>query len=365
MVKMIHISDVHLGATFKSASYGNEFASKRQREIKDTFFNALSYADSNDINYVILSGDIFDTEFMKMSDVKNVFKALGQLKATVLIITGNHDPLKKDSFWNTIQYNDNIHIFEDNLSTIEFPKDDLIVYGYSWNNYYIEDSIFDNIPPLDQSKLNVLIAHGDIYTKRTKYLPINKKNLIEMNFDYVALGHIHQNDFITDRIAYSGSLEPFDFSETGAHGFIEVALDKDNYQATFIPFSKREFKVKTIKVDGSMTEKDIYDAISKIDLKQNKERHMYRIVLEGRYDFQINLDISYLTDIFRDEFLYIEFKTKLKFDFDLQVLKEENKDNIIGKYIDKFQQMDLDIEVNKQAFNIGLEYLLNSKEGTL
>lgn len=365
MIKIIHISDVHLGATFKDASYGNEFASKRQREIKDTFFGALDYAEEHHANYVILSGDLFDTEFMKMSDVNNVFNALGKLTSQVLIITGNHDPLKKESFWNTVRYNDNIHIFQDNIETKSFPNDNLLVYGHSWSKYYIEDKVFDHIPALNESKINVLIAHGDIYTKKTRYLPIDKNKLIKMNFDYVALGHIHQHEFITDTIAYPGSLEPFDFSETGAHGFIEINLDKDNYEAVFVPFAKREFKVVTIKINGKMTEKEIYDAISNVDLKQQKTKHMYRIVLEGRYDYQINLDKNYLTEIFKDEFLYVEFKTALKFDFDLDILKEENKDNIVGKFIEKFETLDLTDEVNKQAFDIGLEYLLNSKEGIL
>jgi exonuclease SbcD len=365
MIKIMHISDIHLGATLKGASYGKEFSSRRQREIKDTFFNALKYSNDNNVDYLIISGDLFDTELMKMSDVNNVFKGLGELDANVLIITGNHDPLKSDSFWNTVKHEKNIYIFKDEVSKLSFPKDNLEVYGHSWNRYYISEKVFDDVPNIDYSKINILIAHGDIYTKKTNYLPIDKKNLVALNFDYVALGHIHKQDFITDRISYPGSLEPFDFSETGKHGFNLIELDKKNINATFIPFAKREFIVKDIELDGEMTENDIYTLINNVDSNENKELNMYRIVFKGRYNYQIDLDKNYLSEIFSNDFSYIEFKNKAKFDFDIDTLKQENKDNIIGKYIERFDTVDLDNEINKQAFNLGIELLLNSKEGIL
>lgn len=365
MIKIMHISDIHLGATLKGASYGKEFSSRRQREIKDTFFKALKYSNDNKIDYLIISGDMFDTELMKMSDVNNVFKELGELDAIVLIITGNHDPLKSDSFWNTVKHEKNIYIFKDEVSKISFPNHNLEFFGHSWNRYYISEKIFDNIENIDYTKINILIAHGDIYTKKTNYLPIDKNNLLSLKFDYVALGHIHKHDFITERISYPGSLEPFDFSETGKHGFNIIEIDKENFKASFIPFAKREFVVKEIELDGEMTENDIYKLITNIDSTDNKSINMYRVVFKGRYNYQIDLDKNYLSDIFSSDFCYIEFKNNAKFDFDIEILKQENKGNIIGKFIESFDNADLTKEVNKRAFNLGIELLLNSKEGIL
>ena len=114
-----------------------------------------------------------------------------------------------------------------------------------------------------------------------------------------------------------------------------------------------------------MTENDIYTLINNVDSNENKELNMYRIVFKGRYNYQIDLDKNYLSEIFSNDFSYIEFKNKAKFDFDIDTLKQENKDNIIGKYIERFDTVDLDNEINKQAFNLGIELLLNSKEGIL
>ncbi|XMB71697.1 DNA repair exonuclease [Mycoplasmatota bacterium WC30] len=365
MIKIMHLSDIHLGATLVKSTYGSVFALKRQMEIKDTFFKSLKYAQDKNVDYLIISGDLFDSEFMKMSEVKSVFKSLENLKTQVLIIAGNHDPLKKDTFWDTLKLSDNIKIFNDTLSKIEYPEHNLVFYGHSWNRSYIYDKVFNNIADIDTSKINILVAHGDVYNKKSSYLPIDKSNLSKLGFDYVALGHIHKKDFITERIAYAGSLEPFDFSETGEHGFIYIELDKKQIKIKFIPFAKREFVVKELELDGAMTDSDIFDLIRNVDSEEKKYKNMYRIVFIGRYDYQIDLDEDRMNERFRDEFTYVEFKNKAKYSFDIESLKKENAENIIGKFIQKMEELDLDASEKERVLNTGLEYLLNSKEGTL
>ena len=81
MIKIVHISDIHIGASFKSASFAGEFALKRQKEIKETFFKVLKYCDDNHIDVLLISGDMFDTEFMKKSDIDNVYNGLKSIKS--------------------------------------------------------------------------------------------------------------------------------------------------------------------------------------------------------------------------------------------------------------------------------------------
>jgi len=363
MIKIVHISDIHIGASFKSASFAGEFALKRQKEIKETFFKVLKYCDDNHIDVLLISGDMFDTEFMKKSDIDNVYNGLKSIKSKVFIIAGNHDPLKEDSYWNVIKDDDNIHIFGNSVTSIYDEELNLELYGHSWDSYYIEEEIFASIPKLDPTKINVLVGHGEVNKSKSKYLPINKKNLLSYGFDYIALGHIHKHEFFSDRMAYAGSLEPFDFSETGEHGFIKIELDNESISSEFIPFSKREFVVKEILLTGELSEKDIYDLISNCDSEGKKSLNLYRIILQGRYNYQINLDKNHLKELFNEEFAYVEFKNNAKFDIDIEQIKKENSDNIIGKFIDVFSSLDLENEINRRSFEIGLEELLNAKEG--
>lgn len=364
VLKIIHVADNHIGAALKSSSYAGDFALRRQREIINTLFKVVDYANENDVDYILHSGDLFDTPNMKISDVKSVFRKLGEFNGQVLLIAGNHDFISEDSFWKTINYNDNIYLFNDEVEKIEFKDDNLVVYGHSWNRSYISEKLLNEIDELDKTKRNILIAHGDIYTKESNYLPIDKENLISKGFDYVALGHIHKHEFVTERIAYSGSLEPLDFGETGKHGFIYLEID-DQVKTKFIPFSEREFIIKEINLNGELSDNDIYNLISGIDSTENKQKNFYRVIFKGRYNHHVNLDVFDLNNIFKDEFTYIEFKNNANLDFDIEQLKEENKDNVIGLFIKKFEDLDFEDEITKKAFNTGLELLLNSKEGLL
>lgn len=365
MIKMIHVGDNHIGAVLKSASYAKDFALRRQREIINTLFKVVDYANEKEVNYILLSGDLFDTKNIKLSVVKSVFNKLREFNGIVLIIAGNHDFISPDSFWNTLELSDNIHVFKPGNSVYENINDNLVVYGHSWDSAYIYDQQLNNIELLDKNKINILIAHGDIYNKKSNYLPIDKDELNKKGFDYVALGHIHKHDFIEENIAYSGSLEPLDFGEVGEHGFIYLEFDDKKLTKEFIPFSSREFVVKEYMLNGSTTDADIYEYISNIDTSTNKQKNFYRVIFKGRYNYQLNLNSNDLNNIFKGDFTYIEFINEATLDFDIEELKKINKDNVIGLYIKEFEQLDLTDEVIKKAFEKGLELLLDSKEGSL
>ena len=60
------------------------------------------------------------------------------------------------------------------------------------------------------------MAHGG----DAAHLPINFNSLELSPFSYIALGHIHKHHVLADgKIAYCGSPEPLDLTETGSHGF--------------------------------------------------------------------------------------------------------------------------------------------------
>ncbi len=362
-MKFIHISDVHIGASFKSASFAESFSLKRMKEIKTTFFKALRYAADNEIDVVLISGDLFDSEYLKRSEIENVFREINKLKCQIFIIAGNHDIYKSKSYWKTIHLNDNVHVFDSAITKVDLENFDVTIYGHSWAKYYYKEKIFDNVGKLDPNRKNILIAHGDIYAKASEYLPIDKNKLVKAGFDYVALGHIHKYDFVTKNIAYAGSLEPLDFGEIGKHGFILGEITENKQKFKFIPFSAREFKRLEIELKGRMSEEDIHSAILHIDKPDNLKKNMYRIILTGRYNHQIDLHPNTLFNLFNDDFNYVEFENKAKFDFDLELIKKENQGNIIEKYIEKFEGMDLENRIILEAFNIGLDELLNSKEG--
>ncbi|MGS0971705.1 MAG: metallophosphoesterase family protein [Candidatus Izemoplasmataceae bacterium] len=363
MIRFIHLSDVHIGLGFQSASFSESLASKRAFEIKQTFFRALHYAKNEDIDFVIISGDLFEHEQVKKQELEEIVKMFKETNKDIFMITGNHDPLKNQSFWHELEFSENVHIFDQELSSFYFKKYNLDIYAHSWSKYYYQDNPLSNVTPKNKNRLNILIAHGDAYTKKTNYLPIDINQFQE--FDYVALGHIHKHDFLKQNIAYAGSLEPLSFKETGAHGFVEVAFDNKTFQAKFVPFSKREFEVHKIKVTPEDTLFTITEKIILIAPQHRKDQNLFRVSLIGTTKLGLNLNIKDLLHQITSEFFYIELLDETKIDINVEAIKKQYNDHIIGKYIEKFQQLDLSDSTTYRAFIIGLEALLKQKEGDL
>lgn len=358
-MKFVHIADVHIGIHFKQSSFGN-ISKNRRKEIKETFFRVIDYIKEENIELLLISGDLFEEKSVTMEDLKEVKYKFEQInKTTVLIIAGNHDPLTMQSVYNKIEWSKNVVILESQINLISIESLNLHIYGYSWGSKKINKPLLDRIKIKDNSKTNILLAHGEIATS-SEYLPINKNKLIEKGFDYVALGHIHKPEFIKENIAYSGSLEPLDFSETGQHGFILGEINDKKKTFEFVPFAKRQFKHLSLEVTESITNEELKDQINK-SLEEQSIHDLYRITLKGYRDVDIHFDEKKLKEFYEYGGWYIEFIDETQASYDLESLLKANEDNIIGMYIAELIEASKTDEIVSEALNIGLELMLNEK----
>jgi DNA repair protein SbcD/Mre11 len=362
-IKVVHTADVHIGMSFENASFSGDFSRIRHDEIKETFYNIVNYSKDIGADFLIIAGDLFENAYVKRSDLKDIKQLFQSLNKTeVILVTGNHDPLVNNSYYKSIEFSGNVHVFSNKLEKIVFPDKSTVIWGYSWDRNYVEYEIFKNIGVLDEGMINILVAHGDVFAKESKYLPIDKNELLKKEFDYIALGHIHKSNFIAKNMAYPGSPEPLDFGETGEHGFISGDVEKGNLQMKFIPFSKRQFIIKEIILNESMSMYDITNQILNCDTEENRLKNIYRIILDGIYDKDIGIDIIDIEEKLASYFKHIEIIDKSIPGYDLDRLKIENSDNLIGAFIKEMEALDMNNDINKNALRFGLEELLKNKE---
>lgn len=359
-VKFIHTGDLHLGLQFENASFSLEYANKRRREIWETFDRIVQRAKEKEVDLLLIAGDLFEDEYCSVGDIKRIRGTLKALKKTrVIITTGNHDCINQNSLYNLIDWPDNVYIFQnDELTRIEFENINTVVWGLSWTKKQEKRNLVDDIE-IENDKINFLVVHGDVFNNNSGYLPINKDKI--KGFEYVCLGHIHKPQFISKNIAYCGSPEPLDFGETGIHGIIEGTATKSGISVEFIPFSKREFVIKNVELDGSMDFQSIVRSIITCDSEINRRNNLYRVILTGMIDRDVKLDIVELEEVLRDEFNYLELKNNAKLDYDLEKIEMQNKDNIIGSFIREMKNEGLENPIIKDALYEGLEVLFSEK----
>lgn len=353
-MKFIHIADVHLGM---QPDIRTPWSKKRQIEIYESFQRVLKQCEDSKVDLLLIAGDLFHRQplLKELKEINYLFQKLSRTK--VIIMAGNHDYISHTSNYHNFRWAPTVFMFqEDTLSSVYIEECNTRVFGLSYLTRDIREAKYHEQVVMNKNENSVLLAHGG----DERDIPINRQTVLGLGYDYVAMGHIHKPSIFSNKMAYSGSLEPLDKTETGQHGYILGEITSDALQkqtkVQFIPFSCREYKTLTIEVKPEMTLYEWKDRIL-MAIKNEGEKHIYTIHLEGCRDTDLEYqeeDIKMLGNI-------VEIKDETIPNYDFTKLGQENADNIIGMFIHSIGQSDCDQEVKDKALYLGVKALMKQK----
>lgn len=356
-MKFIHIADVHLGAVPDSnMSWGTE----REKEIWESFRNIIEVCNEQEAELLLIAGDLFHRQPL-VRELKEVNYCFSKLKHTqVVLMAGNHDYIGSRSHYQDYPWDDKVHLLlGDKPDTIVLPELNTEICGFSYHTRDITEPLYDNMRPLNRDRISILLAHGG----DERDIPINRRRLAEAGFDYVALGHIHKPELISQKMAYCGSLEPLDKNETGPRGYILGEITEHGKEGSrqtgisFIPCSLREYKRIIIPITPDTTNGSLMDQAREL-IKQNGSRHIYQFLLQGLRDEAVHFDTQALKQLGN----VIEVYDDAIPDYDFDALYRENADNIIGQFILRIRESRKQDEVTRKALYYGIEALLGARD---
>ncbi|MCG9547034.1 exonuclease SbcCD subunit D [Vibrio harveyi] len=256
-MKFIHTSDWHLGRQFHHVSLLDD-----QQAVLDQL---IQYIENNPVDAVVVAGDIYDRSVPPTIAIellnKVVKRICGELNTPMILISGNHDGAERLGFGSEQMKNAGLHIisnFEDMLNPVVIETESagqVAFYGMPYNDpeqvrfaYQEPVSTHDQAHKLLAEKIteqfqseqrNVLVSHcfvdGAIESESERPLSIGGSDRVShehfLNFDYVALGHLHQPQKKGEEyIRYSGSLMKYSFGEQNQKkGFTLVEIDKNGF----------------------------------------------------------------------------------------------------------------------------------------
>lgn len=304
---------------------------------------------------LLIAGDLFHRQPL-LRELKEVDYLLGSLSKTqVVLAAGNHDYIKKDSYYRTFTWSPNVHmILSSEISYIELEDLDTAVYGLSYYEREESEPLYENIRIRDNCRYRILLAHGG----DEKHLPFRKGRLEEAGFDYVALGHVHKpGELVPNRMIYAGALEPIDKNDTGRHGMVKGSLGRSGCRTEFVPVASREYIHMELEVSEDMTGFALRTQIEQ-EIRKLGIQNMYRVILKGFKDPEVQFDLHNM-DTFGN-IVGIVDDTIPAFDF-LKLLTS-NRNNLMGRYIERFGEAEPD-SVEYQALCEGVRALLETKRG--
>lgn len=259
-ITFIHAADLHLDSPFKGLATAPESIF---REIRESTFTALDKlvrtAIDKQVDFVLLVGDLFDNEQQSLKAqirLKRVFERLQQHNITVFLSYGNHDNIKANL--HPVTYPNNVVIFQnETVSSVTYEKNGEVlarIYGFSYENRAVIKNKITEYQITDPSvPYHIAMLHGSAQsnTDHDTYAPFKITELANKDFDYWALGHIHQRQILKENppIVYPGNTQGRNRKEVGEKGCYFVRLTKGKSRLTFLPL--QAIQITPIVVDAS------------------------------------------------------------------------------------------------------------------
>ena len=360
-MKFVHIADMHFDSPFVNLSNKEYMGELRRLEQRKVFKKMIDYIKDNNIEYLFISGDLYEHKYIKQSTIEYINKLFQEIPDTkIYIAPGNHDPFLKNSYYSKFNWSNNVKIFSNNIEKIE--NENVNIYGYGFTDFYCENSGIENIEIDNKEKLNILVIHGALDSSNIEdrqYNPIKKNMLKTKGFDYVALGHIHKLDYNTEenqKIVYPGSTISLGFDELGKHGMIVGEFKEKELNLNFVPLDEKEYKVIQLDITNMNSKEELIEKIENVDIKENE---YIEIVLNGNRNFEINI-YELLKLILNDRVIKIKDKTKIGYDLD----KLSNETTLRGLFIKEMKEKleneninEEEKEIIEKAIEIGLDVL--------
>lgn len=345
-MRFIHTADIHLGAApDKDKSWSRE----RTEEIANSFDRLLDVAEERKVDLLLIAGDLFHAPPTE-KDLQNLDYKLGKLSVTrTIIIAGNHDYIEKGSPADGFKFNSStVMIPRDSFGNVYIRDLNTCVTGFSFGKVEYTNRVYDNIRPQKAGAINILLAHGG----DEKHIPINFRKMAEAGFDYCALGHIHKpRHIVKNKMAYSGSLEPIDKTETGRRGFIYGQVKDGETRIKWEPFNCRSYINLGLEVKPEYSEAQIVDGLAR-QIEKLGTQNIYKIIMSGHMASGLRPDLSVLQYKYRIS--DITDNTLTEYNMDKLLL--DNEDNLLGKFISSFR--DAEDEMSRKALKYGVEAIL-------
>lgn len=259
-MKLIHLSDLHIGRRIKEYSMIED-----QAYILKVI---LGIIDTEKPDGVIIAGDVYDKSVPSAEAVvllDDFLYRIAERKIPAFIISGNHDSAERLSFGNRLMSQGGIHIspvYEGEVApvTLTDKHGSVNIYMLPFvkpvdvRRYYPEEEITSytdairvavNGMKVDENARNLLVTHQFVTGAATcdsEDISVGGTDNVDVSvfdaFDYVALGHIHGPQKIgRETVRYCGTPLKYSFSEVAHNKSVTVVEmeEKGNIEIRTVP----------------------------------------------------------------------------------------------------------------------------------
>ena len=347
--RFIHCSDLHIDSPFKGLTSQNPtLASVLRESTFKAFQNIARLALQEKVDAVLIAGDVFDgadRSLQAQLKFRRILKELSDQKIKIFIAHGNHDPL--NSWSQTLEWPEHVTIFPGNkvqrVPVQKEGKNIAWIYGISFPQKKVTENLALKFRKDEEEGFSIGVLHANVGQQpgHDNYAPCSINDLVSRNFDYWALGHIHEHKVLRESapaIVYSGNTQARHLGEKGQKGCCLVTLSSNSPpEIRFMTTDVVSYCSSTVNMANA---ENINDVIREIQVKCEKltkeailrEGLVAHLTLTGRTPIYKELQASGVLNALSEEiyaffeghspWVMIELSNQTAGNYDINNLKE-------------------------------------------
>lgn len=217
--------------------------------MQEAYRRAVDAILERDVDLVVHSGDVFDSvrpaTHVIMGFLKQTARITLDAEIPYLIAAGNHETPRLRTTAAALEYANLVnatvaHGFEPGYELIRNREAGvgvtLVPHGAIASGVAVT--------PSHEADINILVTHGTVPGLQVRGREIGEADLhpgvLEMGFDYVALGHYHAFHAHAENAYYAGATERFGFGEVDSvPGFVVVEFSGGGVKVEHVPLPAR------------------------------------------------------------------------------------------------------------------------------
>ena len=236
----VHAADLHLDSPFVGVTAQSPIVAEKLRAATfEAFGNVVDLCIRRRVDFLLVAGDVYDgadRSLRAQLRFHDELQRLTEMNIQSFVVHGNHDPL--DGWSAAIEWPTGTRVFGKNVETIcagppEAPIAEIT--GVSYPNQHETRNLARLIGQAAGERsagggFRIGLLHANVGKQpgHDPYSPCEVDDLVGMEVDYWALGHVHTRQTLHEEphVVYPGNIQGRNVRETDSRGCVLVDIDE-------------------------------------------------------------------------------------------------------------------------------------------
>jgi DNA repair protein SbcD/Mre11 len=233
--RFVHTADVHLDSPLATLALRDPvLAELIGGATRKAFVAIIDLCLSEQADALLIAGDLYDGEQTSMKTARFLaeqLRRLDQVGVATFVIRGNHDAESRITRELTLPKSVRVFTGRAETATLSRGALEVAVHGVSFAQKHAPESLLPKFRPPVPGSVNIGMLHTSLggSPAHDLYAPCAPAELHAADFDYWALGHIHQRFVDVGRatIVMPGNPQGRDINEAGPKSATLVTIGDD------------------------------------------------------------------------------------------------------------------------------------------